>query len=827
MLSRCCNRLHKNLNRKTEELFVVRVFYAFFVRQSIISNAMKLKKLFFPALLLLVACQPRLNVPAISDDNKNLNSLSTLEIGENKLYLQDYIMTPADIDSVTSGSNALSIALSTDKKIATITVSPEAEQFVDLKIWKAGIAYSLPCRKTDKIDYTFSFDPQGKSYKKVQIAGQMNDWTPARTPDLQPNENGRFQVTLNLSPGTYLYQMLIDGEQNHDASNPDKVDNGFGKYNSILQIPGKNKDFPVLLTDDFSKHDITLTTQNKVTNVFVYWQNHLLPASFFKVEEGKIILEIPDEAKKLSRSFIRVWASNEYGVSNDILIPLQKGEVLTKAEEITRTDKHAQIMYFMLVDRFMNGDKTNDKPLNRPDVNPKVDYWGGDLAGLQQKINDGYFDSLGFNTLWISPLNQNPTEPYGWYEPMKTKFSGYHGYWPISSSKVDFRFGTNDEFKKLVADAHAKEMNVLLDYVAHHVHNEHPFYKQHPEWATSLYLPDGSLNTERWDDQRLTTWFDTFMPTLDLSNPKVVDMMSDSALFWLREFDLDGFRHDACKHITEEFWRELTYKMKKNFREKDLYQIGETYGSPKLIASYLTTGMLNGQFDFNVYDIANTTFAGVGGGDLQRVQSVLNSSFYSYGYHNLMGYISGNHDKPRFMAYASGDLKFGEDAKAAGWQREIGITDSTAYDKFALFHTFNLTIPGIPVLYYGDEIGLTGGNDPDCRRMMKFDGLNKRESKLRDQVSTLAHLRKNNPVFMYGDFINIKTTADTWVYARKYFCKEAIVFINNSAESRTFEVELPEALKAKRLKATFDHKFVKVDQKMKITLPAYSAEVLM
>ena len=211
MLSRCCNRLHKNLNRKTEELFVVRVFYAFFVRQSIISNAMKLKKLFFPALLLLVACQPRLNVPAISDDNKNLNSLSTLEIGENKLYLQDYIMTPADIDSVTSGSNALSIALSADKKIATLTVSPELEQFVDLKIWKAGIAYSLPCRKTDKIDYTFSFDPQGKSYKKVQIAGQMNDWTPARTPDLQLNENGRFEVTLNLSPGTYLYQMLIDG----------------------------------------------------------------------------------------------------------------------------------------------------------------------------------------------------------------------------------------------------------------------------------------------------------------------------------------------------------------------------------------------------------------------------------------------------------------------------------------------------------------------------------------------------------------------------------------------------------------------------------------
>lgn len=166
-----------------------------------------------------------------------------------------------------------------------------------------------------------------------------------------------------------------------------------------------------------------------------------------------------------------------------------------------------------------------------------------------------------------------------------------------------------------------------------------------------------------------------------------------------------------------------------------------------------------------------------------------------------MGYISGNHDKPRFMAYASGDLKFGEDAKAAGWQREIGITDSTAYDKFALFHTFNLTIPGIPVLYYGDEIGLTGGNDPDCRRMMKFDGLNKRESKLRDQVSTLAHLRKNNWVFMGMAIYKYQNYCRHLGICLEIFLqKEAIVFINNSAESRTFEVELPEALKAKRLK---------------------------
>jgi len=456
-----------------------------------------------------------------------------------------------------------------------------------------------------------------------------------------------------------------------------------------------------------------------------------------------------------------------------------------------------------------------------------VDYWGGDLTGLQQKMDDGYFEKLGANTLWISPLNQNPTEPYGYYAPMKTKFSGYHGYWPISSSKVDFRFGTNKEFRTLVDDAHKKDMNILLDYVAHHVHVEHPFYKQHPQFTSPLYLPDGTMNTERWNDYRLTTWFDTFLPTIDFSKPQVVDMMTDSAMFWIKEFRIDGFRHDACKHIPEQFWRELTFKIKKYNLGKNLYQIGETYGSPDLISSYLTSGMLDGQFDFNVFDIANTTFAGVGGSDLTQVNTILNSSLYIYGSHNLMGYISGNHDKPRFMAYASGDLKFGEDSKAAAWQRNIGITDSTAYDKLFLMHTFNMTIPGIPVIYYGDEIGLTGANDPDSRRMMKFEGLNNRESLLQKKVSILTHLRRNNPVLIYGEFITIQTHKDSWVYARKYFDRNALVFINNSANSKAFDVLLPLELNANDLKSTFNTRFNVSNRTVKIQLPAYSAEILL
>ena len=774
----------------------------------------------------LIACSPSLNVPPADINNLRLNSLLTLETGENTIYAQDFIADIAQLDSVTVTGEGVEVMLYNNRRLVKVTLHEDASHWMDLNFWIRGNVYSVPCRKTDKQTFRFEYDPLGTKPGRVQLAGQMNDWTPSATPDLQLNENGRYEVELYLSPGTYLYQMNIDGEQNHDAGNPQKVDNGYGKFNSILQVAGNHDRLPVLITRKAENRKIYLSYQQEVQQVSVYWQNHRLPDHFVRYSKGELAFDIPAEAAKVERSYFRIWAANRFGVSKEVLIPLHKGKPVMDAGLLTRNDPHTQLMYFMLVDRFKNGSKANDRPMNRPDVHPKVDYWGGDLAGLQQKIEDGYFEKLGINTLWISPVSQNPDEPYGFYAPKNTKFSGYHGYWPISSSKVDDRFGSNDEFKSLVKKAHGKEMNVLLDYVANHVHEEHPLYKRHPEYATELYLPDGTLNVEKWDEHRLTTWFDTFMPSLDYSNPEVVEMMTDSALFWLEEFNLDGFRHDACKHIPEEFWRMLTLKIKKQWPDRQLYQIGETYGSPKLIASYLTTGMLDGQFDFNVYDIANTTFAGVSG-DLTRVREVLQSSLYTYGQHNLMGYISGNHDKPRFMAYASGDLKMGEDAKKAGWEREIGITDSTAYDKLLLFHAFNLTIPGVPVLFYGDEIGLTGGNDPDCRKMMRFEGWNAREAKLWEGVAKLNKLRRANPVLMYGSFIDLKNSPTQWVYARKYFQQEAIVFINNSNQPRKISVTLPEYFDTTTFSAVFGNSFQLNGNELEVEMPPVSVEIVM
>lgn len=784
------------------------------------------KILIFAAAALLAACSRQaLNLPADSGVCVGLNTLLTLNTGDNTVHTEDFVMSPADIDSVTASDPSVACLLSADKLTVNLHATENMPPMVDVRIWIGGVPYAVPARKSDKIDYVFTWNPNGQTPKRVQIAGQMNNWVPSLTPDLQPNADGLYEVTLHISPGTYLYQMNIDGDQNHDANNPAKVDNGYGKFNSIMQVEGHEKLFPVLTTHKIGCGKIDLTYSNEVADVYAYWQNYRLPCRFVGIGSGKITVEIPQEADQLERSYLRIWAANAYGVGNDILVPLRYGQVLTDMAQTERTDKHTDIIYFMLVDRFKNGNPQNDRPMNRPDVNPKADYQGGDLEGIKQKIDDGYFARLGVNTLWISPLNQNPFEPYSYDAVGKTKFAGYHGYWPISSSQVDVRFGTNDELKTLVNDAHAHGINILLDYVANHVHELHPLYQSHPEYATPLYLPDGRMNRGLWDEQRLTTWFDVFMPSLDFGNPEVVAMMSDSAVYWMKEFGIDGFRHDACKHVNEEFWRAVTYKLKQIDPKGNFYQIGESYGSAELMASYVNSGMLDGQFDFNVYDEAASAFNGYSGGTLTRLSNILHSSLKIYGAHNLMGYISGNHDKPRFMAMASGDLKVGEDAKAATWTREIGITDSVAYDKLALFHAFNLTIPGVPVIYYGDEIGMTGANDPDCRRMMRFDQWNRREQHLFEQVSTLNHLRRNNAALVYGDFVPLAVTDTTWAYGRKFFDTEAIVCLNNSAAEVTLNVPL-DRLDGCNLSATFGHTFDIEEGQLRITLPPYGFEIL-
>lgn len=788
------------------------------------------------ACLLLAGCSEKkaLKVPAVNKHDVGLNSCVVLYKGDNAILSRDYILDPQDIDSVTTNMASLKLALSAAKDTITVTTTVGVPHLANLAIWVDGVPNSVLLKGNDEQEVVFSYNPNGKKYRRVQLAGQMNNWVPGVFPDLTLNEDGIYQVSFVISPGTYLYQMVLDGKWGPDENNPEKVDNHAGNFNSLMHIEGNLKNAPVIIGEGFDKDHLRIriakgSESMRRDMVYAYWNNYRLPLSFINLSDDLIEITIPEEAEQLKRSYIRVWAHNHGGVANDIILPLENGEPVTSASQLDRFDKHGEILYSLMIDRFKDGKKENNHPMNRPDVHPKVDYQGGDLAGITQKIRDGYFRDMGFSTIWISPVVQNPMEPWGEQRrPVRTKFSGYHGYWPISSSKIDFRFGTDEEMTEMVNAAHEQGINVIMDYVANHVHRNHPMFQKDSTICTPLYLPDGRKNIGLWDEQRLTTWFDEHIPTLDYSRTEILESQTDSAIQWLNKFNLDGFRHDACKHVPSEFWRTLTYKIKTEVeipRGEPVYQIGESYGSPQLISSYVNSGMLNGQFDFNVSDEASAVFA-QNVESFTRISNVLDMSLRFYGCHNLMGYITGNHDRARFISYASGDLRYDEDAQAAGWLRNITVTDTTAYDKLIQLNAFNMTIPGIPVVYYGDEIGDPGAGDPDCRRMMRFDDqLNSHEVRVRDTVSKLAKLRKSSLPLIYGDYVNLGISNGSWVYGRNYFGQTAIVVFNRNTVEAEISTVLPKPFAA-AYKANFGHEHTLSGDTLKVKLPANSFEVL-
>ena len=545
-------------------------------------------------------------------------------------------------------------------------------------------------------------------------------------------------------------------------------------------VPGEDDRFYILI-------------DNGADDVQVLWQNTLLDKKhgIRVIDRSKLEITVPANAEKVERSYIRAYAANAEGIGNDILVPLCYGKVIRDTKALKRTDKHAQVLYSLMIDRFVNGRTDNDMPLNSKLVHPKVDYWGGDLLGVTKTLESGYFDTLGVTTIWLSPITQNPFSAWGQIHDPETKFSGYHGYWPYYATAVDVRYGTEAELRELLDKAHADNKNVILDYVSNHMHIQSPTLTAHPDWTTPSDTPDGRPNRQLYDEFRLTTWFDDHIPTLDLERADICAQLTDSALYWMQHFDFDGFRHDATKHVPEQYWRMLTRKLLDSLPGRTFYQIGETYGSTSLINSYVKPGMQDAQFDFNVYDTFVWATTDKEKGSFEGLSERLAEDLSVYGSHHLMGNITGNHDRPRYICKVTGDLRPGEDDKLAGWHRDIRVTDPVGYDYLKMLHALNFTIPGIPCIYYGDEFGQPGANDPDNRRWMQFDGLTEAEQETLEETEFLARLHNASMPLIYGDYKLLYADTDVLAYSRSYMGETVVTVLNKAHEPRTVSLTLP------------------------------------
>jgi len=701
-----------------------------------------------------------------------------------EIYLSDYLLGPQDVD-VTCPNHIELERL--DKEIIRIKLIGQGAPVTHLSVKTNQGDFAIPLIQSNKKRVDFSFDPQGIIHETVQLVGDINAWNPANTP-LSLSSDGSWKTSLYLTPGTYGYQMVTDGNWNLDQNNPDSMSNGQGGYNSTLIVPGpKASDYPFFkkISHSPSTLNVTLSQNNSLV---AFWNNTPIPSTS---NDDHYKINIPAEAKNQSRSFIRLYAYNSsYGKGADQLIPLRYGRVITSTSDLSRMDKQSMIMYFLMVDRFFNADRNNDEPTKDPQIAPQANHLGGDLEGVSQRLS--YIKELGINTLWLSPIVQNAIGAYGYYDEggVTSKFSSYHGYWPISFTNVDYRFGTNDDLQTLVDQCHGEDMNIILDFIANHVHETHPIYLKHKNdgWTTELYLPDGTLNTEKWDEHRLTTWFDTHLPSLNLEKEEVSDMLVDSAVYWIEKYNIDGFRHDATKHIPLSFWRALTKKIKhiSSDENRPIYQVGETYGTPELISSYINTGMLDGQFDFNVFDaVLNSVCRNDVG--FEVLAERLRQSIAYYGNNHLMGNMSGNQDKPRLMSMASGDISFEEDSKLAGWTRDIELQTATGFKRVAIMHAINFFIPGVPCIYYGDEFGMPGGNDPDNRRMMKFDQYSIQENNTINTVQSLARTRTQHMALNYGSFNILEANNNRFVATRTYMDEMITLLINNGPSMESFD----------------------------------------
>ena len=787
-----------------------------------------MRHLFFSVIILLfVACGSKNEINVHNETEMvGLGSPFTLPADSGIFNLQDYILNLNLIDSVT-GPSELKLNLSSNKQFLSIAVIEQPQALSVLNIWVKGIAYAVILKRSAKQIVEYTFNPAGSLLNSVQLAGDINNWQPGNT-NLS-NENGIWKTELILNPGKYSYQLVRDGKWSLDPANNDSTSNGMGGYNSILTVlaPGEET-LPFIFTESHNEKQIVLGSENQVESWIVLWENYQIPSEMLKIEGEKLSISLPKNAQKTERSAIRVFAYNKSGYSNDVFIPLHNGKVLQSISEIKRDDFHSSVLYFAMVDRFFDGDTSINKPLNDPRVDFKADYQGGDLKGITKKIKEGYFKALGINTIWVSPIVQNPEGAFQEYPSPRRWFSGYHGYWPVSSTKVDHRFGDEKALKELVDVAHENDMNVLMDFVSNHIHNEHPIYKIHPEWFSSMYTPDGRVNIRIWDEFRLTTWFDDFMPDIDFTKPEAINAFSDSAIYWITKYNLDGFRHDATKHVSEDFWRVLTRKMKQEVikkSNKNIYQIGETFGSRELIGDYIGSGMLDAQFDFNLYFDARPVFAS-DAESFEKVSTSLKESMRYYGYHSLMGNITGNHDMPRFISYAGAALKDGEDEKEAGWSRSIEVEDKRGYDRLKMLTAFMMAIPGVPIIYYGDEIGMPGAGDPDNRRMMRFDNLAAEELDVKKDVSIMTKLRKSNLSLMYGSTRVLYASENQLVILRHYFDSFAVLTLNRSAQEESVEFELPAYIQASGIKTTFGNPFHSEGNKLKIQLPSLSFDFI-
>lgn len=441
----------------------------------------------------------------------------------------------------------------------------------------------------------------------------------------------------------------------------------------------------------------------------------------------------------------------------------------------------SDVVYLLMPDRFANGDVKNDtipgmfEGAHR-DI-PQARH-GGDLKGIGDHLD--YFQELGITALWLNPVLEN-NQP---------KWS-YHGYAITDLYKVDARFGTNEQYKQLIDQCHAKGIKMIQDMVMNHIGNEHWLAKDLPERDWVHQFPEltrsnfrGSAMSDPYVSQEDVTkmnhgWFDRHMPDLNQVNPMLATYLIQNSLWWVGYAGLDGIRMDTYPYPDKEFMSTWARTMTEEF--PSFYMVGEVWINGIPTTAYWQKGMINRDgyqshlpavTDFPMHAAIPQAMKEKEGYDngLSRLYFLLSQDFIYPDANNLLTFLD-NHDLTRFFNTVDKDP-----------------------NKFKLGLAFLLTTRGTPQLYYATELMMDGdaSSHPDIRRdfpggwsgdkanAFTREGRTAEQNAIFDYTKKLLNWRKGNPVFQRGRLVHYVPENNVYVYFRIKDSKRVMVVLNGS-----------------------------------------------
>lgn len=429
-----------------------------------------------------------------------------------------------------------------------------------------------------------------------------------------------------------------------------------------------------------------------------------------------------------------------------------------------------EILYFVLIDRFADGDRSNNA---RVELKNPGGYHGGDLKGLTEQLDE--LSDLGITAIWINPVQKQM--PQGMYAQAPGKLGvpdfthwGFHGYWIDDFTAIEPQFGTREDLKKFVAEAHKRGIKVLLDVVYNHSGYDSP-YKTRMTASGESWMRHGEGNCEV-DPVKCAVGG---LPDFKTELPEVRKYLLDANIELAKYAGVDGFRLDTYKHVESDFWREHRARTRAEIGNDFLLLAEYWGGTPSSLDAFFARDEVDAGFDFSFKGSCEAFV-------LSRGRAVAFGSYLSKRHKIRPGYLVAHylssHDEPMSLANLGGDK-----------------------DKFRICAAVQMTSLGMPVIYYGEEVARSGSEWPLNRKDMPWGARDimpgkgmARDEALRDYYKSLFRLRRAHPALTLGEFHLLTGPQDpalAYVRHDPQSKDSVLVIVNRDAKPQVVSYALP------------------------------------